>query len=396
MPFKQRIRLPMQLHSAQFPEERTVFRKANGITKTLSVVVRKTYEVETDYLPEILHQRLKIALAHDEISWEGDRYLGDVVQDGDYSIQWPDGVLHYPTAKAECKVQVTPFDATNSNCQTCEEVSQLDLVDDTVTGIYGELQENTSYTASLADNDTICCYPAVFSLVSYNSTYLTSATINAATGVLSITTDTGLMSVNELLIATYRVTCPNGNYDEADVYASFEGSIAGCLAPTNVTAVSQGPSGIQFSWTEPFNDATYYYELYAGASPIGTPIQSGQIDPPLETITISGLPPNAEYYFQIRTVCYGSNSNYVGVTGDTIPESDTCGSYEVAFDDGTGVPSNSLTVQYRDCSLNLQTILVFNNSSVFICAGQTSPGVPVSISGGSGSSDMTVTYIGLC
>ncbi len=398
MPFSNRIRLPMQLHSAQFPEERTAFRKANGITKTLSVVVRKTYEVETDFLPEIWHQRLKIALAHDNISWEGDRYLGGVSQDGDYTIQWPDGVLHYPTAKAECKVQVTPFDATNNNCQTCEEATQLELVDDTITNeLYGgDLQEDTDYTWPVADNDLICCYPAVFSLVSYNSEYLTNASIDAATGLLSIHTGTDLASANELLIATYRVTCPNGGYDDADVYANFEGTAPdACLAPTDIEIESFGPNGFTFSWTEAFPGASYYYELYEGTSPIGTPVQSGDLGS-LTSATITGLDSDTDYYFQVRTTCYDSVSNYIGIGGHTTPESAVCGEYEVAFDDGTGIPSNSLSFTYRDCNGVLQPTVVFNNSSVLICALQTSPGVPVFIKAAGSGAGMTTTYIGEC
>lgn len=390
----------MQLHSAQFVEDRNVFRKANGVTKTIFVVIRKTYEVETDYLPEILHQRLKIALAHDEVSWEGDRYLGGVAQDGDYTIQWPDGVLHYPTAKAECKVQVTPFDATNSNCQTCEEASQLSLVDDTITGIYGELQEDTDYTWPLADNDLICCYPAVFSLVSYNSTYLTSATINAATGVISITTGTDLMSANGLLIATYRVTCPNGGYDDADVYADIEGTnVDSCAGPSNAEATLINTEDITFEWDSPgVGLFTYYWELYESSTPVGTPVQTGTLTMTGDTsILLSGLTSDTDYYFQIRRTCPDSDSIFAGVLAHTVPETDTCGQYDVAYDDGTGDPSHSLSVQYRDCNLNIQLVLVFNNSSVIICAGQTSPGVPVAISGGSaGGSTMTVTYLGLC
>lgn len=386
----------MQLHSAQFPEERTVFRKANGVTKTLSVIVRKTYEVETDFLPEIWHQRLKIALAHDNISWEGDRYLGGVTQDGDYSIQWPDGVLHYPTAKAECKVQVTPFDATNSNCQTCEEATQLELEDDTVTSeLYGgDLEEDTDYTWPLADNDVICCYPAVFSLVSYNSDYLTSASINSATGLLSIHTGVDLVSAAGLLIATYRVTCPNGGYDEANVYASFDGSVPGCLAPVDVAITGISPDSATATWTESEPGSTYYWELYEGTMPVGTPVQTGTLVG--STLPLTGLTPDTEYFFQVQTVCYGSNSDFVFVRFDTIPETDTCGNYHLGFNDGTGIPSHSITVQYRDCSLNLQYVQIFNNNGTFICAAQTSPGVPVSINGGPPAVYLTIGYIGLC
>lgn len=396
MPFSNRVRIPMQLHSAQFPEDRTVFRKANGVTKTLSVVIKHTYDLETDFLPELWHRRLVIALSHDNVNWEGDRYLGGVVKDGDYNIQWPDGVLHYPTAKAECKVQVTPFDATNSNCQTCEEASQLNLVDDTITGIYGALQEDTDYTWPLADNDLICCYPAVFSMTSFNSDYLTSASINAATGVLSIQTGTDLMSANGLLIATYRVTCPNGGYDEADVYADIEGTnVDSCAGPSNVEATVINTEDITFEWDSPgVGLFTYYWELYLGTSPIGTPVQTGTLTMTAATsLFVSGLTSDTDYYFQIRRTCTDSDSIFSGVEAHTIVETETCGSYRIAFDNGTGNPSSQRFVSYRDCNFDLQNTLVFNMSSVIICAYQSAPGIPTEINSGP---FVTVTYLGLC
>lgn len=382
----------MQLHSAQFPEERTVFRKANGVTKTLSVIVRKTYEVETSFLPELWHQRLKIALAHDTITWEGDHYLGGVSQDGDYNIQWPEGVLHYPTAKAECKVQVTPFDATNSNCQTCEEATQLELVDDTVTALYGEpLQEDTDYTGDLADNDLICCYPAVFSLVSFNADYLTTASINSATGLLSIHTGTGLVSANGILIATYRVTCPNGGYDEANVYADFEGTIPGCLAPTNLQVTGANADAISYSWDAPEGGTlTYYWEIYTGSSPIGSPVQTGTTS--LTTIEVSGLDPDTEYYFQIRQNCYGSESNFIGIAENTTPDSGFCGSYTAEFNSG-GNPGDYAFVTYEKCTGGPLTIFIPYGSSRIFCMFQTSPGVPASFTS---SVPVTLTYNGLC
>lgn len=391
MPFSNRIRLSFELKKAQFPEERNVFRKANGVTKTVSSIIRKTYEGNTDFWPEIWHQRFKIALAHDNVTVEGDRYLGAIAQDGDYTINWPD-FLDYPTAPAEFKVEITPFDATNSNCQTCEEATQLILVDDTMPST---LDEDTDYSINTATNDTICCYPAVFSLTSFNSTYLTSASINAATGLLSFHTGTGLTEVNGLLIATYRVTCPNGGYDEANVYADIAGTVAGCLAPTSLAVVTESPSSIEYSWVEPFNDAAYEYEIYLGTSPVGTPVQTGLIDI-TEGIALTGLDPNEDYYFQVRTVCASSNSNWIGIQSNTTPESDVCGEYDVAYNNGSGEPHENSVVRYRDCNGDIQATIVYNNSNVIICALQTAPGSPVYITGTAGGEGLTITYLGLC
>lgn len=391
MAFNNRIRLPMQLHSAQFPEERNVFRKANGVTKTLSVIIRKQYDLETDFLPEHWHQRLKIALAHDVISWEGERYLGEISQDGDYTIEWPEGVLHYPTAKAVSKVQVTPFNATNSNCMTCEEASQLNLVDDEASGggIYGTLAEDTDYEVDTAANDVICCYPAVFSLVSFNSDYLTSASIDPATGLFSFHTGTGLTDVNGLLIATYRVTCPNGGYDEAGIYADIDGSVDGCLAPTNLAIGATSQTSMEFTWTQPFVGADYYLEIYEGTAPVGSPVQTGNVSI-TDNITINDLEPGTEYYFQIRTECETVNSNFVGIAGETPSTVVSCGEYEVI--NNSVNDTGFRTVDYLDCNGDTQHQVVFYQSRVFLCFLEDSPGTPSAVNPG----PMIVNYIAPC
>lgn len=387
MPFSNRVRLPVQIHSPQFPEERQVFRKANGQTKTQSVVIRKTYEFETDFFPEQWHQRLKILLAHDNITFEGERFLGDISQDGDYSIEWPEGVLHYPAAKASTKVQVTPFDATNANCATCEEVSQLALEDDQS----GTLQEDTDYTVQTADNDSICCYPAVFSLVSFNSDYLDSCTIDPATGEVSMHTGTGLTSANGIVLATYRVTCPDGSYDEADITGDIDGTTPGCLAPFITSASGDTATSGLITWTEPVPGGTYQWELYEGAGPIGSPVQTGTVTD--DELEITGLTPDTEYYFQIRTDCGGGNfSNYVSGLFSTQPgESESCGEYNVCY--ARPFFSGFLNFSYVDCNGDPQSVPIPNNTCRIVCALQNSPGDPYSMSSGS---FLTKTYIGLC
>lgn len=392
MPFRNRVRLGMQLHSAQFPEERDVFRKANGASKTLFAIIRKTYELEVDFYSEAIHQRLVIALSHDTVTLEGERYLGDITQDGDYNIEWPDGVLHYPTAKAGVKVQVTPFDATNSNCQTCEQLSQIVAEDDTATGLYGEpLNEDTDYEIDVSENDAICCYPAVFSLVSYNTDYLDSATIDPATGVISIHTGTDLTSANGIVIATYRVTCPDGSYDEADVTANINGSTAGCLAPESLSLNGTGLDEITVSWVEADPGSTYYWEIYEGSLPVGSVIQSGTVTG--TGVIITGLDSNTQYYVQVRTVCYGSQSNFIGAAVYTPTESpqEQCGSYEVCY--ARPLFSGFINVGFIDCGGDPATETIPNDSCRIICMLQSSPGNPVMFTGGA---FVTINYLGLC
>lgn len=399
MAFTNRIRLPLQLHSPQFPEDRQVFRKANGQTQTMSIVVRKTYELETDFMPENWHQKLKIALAHDTVFIEGEKYLGDISQDGDYTIDWPDSVLHYPTAKANTKVQATPFDATNANCQSCDQASQLNLQDDQAAGIYdSNLEEDQDYSVDVAANDDICCYPAKFSLVSFNSDYLDSASIDENTGELAIHTKTGLISANGITLATYRVTCPNGSYDDAVVKGNINGSIEGCLAPTGLSVESTGPTAGLACWDQMGTSTDFYWELYTGSSPVGSPVQTGnltEMDDILNCVSLSGLDPDTIYYFQVRTVCYGIESNFVGnsfATPDN--DSDACGQYNINYSDSTFTGPPFVNVSYTDCNGNDQVVSIPNNSDRFVCALQTAAGLPVNLS--STNPDVIINYTTLC
>lgn len=76
MAFRNRFRLPLELRSPQFIDDQEKFIKANGEIVTLSAIVRKQYDVRTDYMPEKWHERLKIALAHDSVNIEDTRYFG--------------------------------------------------------------------------------------------------------------------------------------------------------------------------------------------------------------------------------------------------------------------------------------------------------------------------------
>lgn len=385
MAFKNRIRLPIQLHSPQFPEERDVFRKANGQSKTLSIVVRKTYELETDWILEKLHQQLKIALAHDDVVLEGEKYVGNISQDGDYQIDWQDTPLRYPTAKAGVRVQVTPFDATNSNCQTCEEVTQVVAEDDNIGTIE---EEQVISVPTIADNDRICCYPAVFSLVSYNTTYLVTASIDPATGAFAATVKDDLTSANGIIIATYRVTCPNGNYDDANIIADINGSVVGCLAPTDLLIDAITANSATASWTETVPGSTYSWELYEGTGPIGSPVQSGTVTD--DELSLTGLDASTTYYFRLRTECIYASSNYVAYEFSTISGSVSCGSYRLT---NTGDQPFTVAV-YKQCDGNNSTpqYILYQNSLI-VCALENSPGDPVLISA---SPNVTIEYLGPC
>lgn len=371
MTFVNRIRLPFKLTRPQFPEERTVYRKADGTTKTLSAVIKKTYEGETDYWPEKWHERFAIALGHDNVNIEGDKYLGGVSRDGDYAINWQP-FLDYPTAKAKFSVNVTPFDATNSNCMTCEEANQLNLADD----IFPEpLNENTEYTIEAAANDEICCYPAVFSITTFNAAYLSSAAIDQ-TGQITLHTKTGLVTANGINLVTYRVTCPNGAFDEANVKADITGTVSGCLAPTDLIISNVTSGTAQADWVAPaIAPDHYHWQLYAASDP-GTLLQSG--DTATTEVDLSGLIAGTEYIFYVRSQCDATNddataSNYVNADFTTSTASSTCGSYRFIYHDPTVDPGTIEIITYLDCNGIYQTLYVPNLQTRSACLLQTGP-----------------------
>lgn len=393
MPFSNRIRLPMKLTRPQFSDTRNVYTKADGSTQTLSVVVQKNYEGETSWMPEKWHERLKIALSHDVISIEGDKYFGGVVEEGDYEISWEE-FLDYPTAKAKFKVNVTPFDGTNANCQTCEEVSQAVAHDDTFPS---PLDENTNYTLDLAANDNICCFPATFSII-YNSAYIDVPTIDAD-GTLHIHTKTGLVAANSLLLATYRITCPNGGFDDANVYADINGTVPGCLAPIGLIFNSSTTTTAELQWTNPSPIPDHYFwKLYTAANP-ATPVQTGDATT-AAIIDLSGLTPGTDYFFYVRSQCDptdddATSSNFVSYEFTTPPVTNNCGSYEIHFNspsDPDAAHGGHININYLACDGTIQTVYVPNFIPRGICAMQTSPGTPTNISSGG----VPVTYLGLC
>lgn len=392
MAFINRIRLPFYITKPQFPSEQNVFRRADGSFKTLSVIVNKTYEGQTDRLPEQIHEHLKIALSHDEVNIEGQRYFGGVSIDGDYDIAWED-FLDYPLGKAAFKVRVTPFDYSNDNCQTCEQASQLDLQDDTVTGLYESLEEGQEYEFNVFSNDTICCSPITAEIVTINSVYVESATIDETSGIITLTLKATVPSAILANLVTYRVTCPDGSYDEADVLANISGTeIPTCEAPGMITIEAVTASSAVISWEQPstgYPAGGYYYEIYTVADPV-TPVQTGNLT--AETNVFTDLTEETDYIIYIQSVCDESNkSAFVNEPFTTPAQEGGCGKYEVHYDDGTGVRGTYTTVTYIDCGGNSINVKVFNMTFGIICALENSPGDPVDIIGAT-----TVVYIEPC
>lgn len=381
----------MELSKAQFPMERTSFRKADGTSKTISATVRKTYEGTTDYMPEKWHEKLAIALNHDDITIEGDKYLGGINLEGEYSIEWID-FLDHPTAPAKFSVNVTPFDATNNNCQSCEEATQINLADDTFPG---SLAESTSYTMNVMSNDNICCSPATFSISgTYNADYLSAATISQL-GVLSITVKADVTTANNVLLLTYRVACPNGGFDEAKVYGNFVGSTDACLAPLNVIISGTTPTSAVLQWTapSPAPASGYIYDVYLDSAP-GVPVLSGTSPGP--SVVLEVLTPGTAYTAYLRSDCGASESNNISVGFTTMPQNDACGAYEITYQLQPTSNPPYITINYTDCFGDpAKDYIILPSITKGICALQSANGVPVHIITDY-PTRVDIEYLGLC
>lgn len=80
------IRLPIRMINKQYPQENKIYTKSTGERVVLTSTIGFQYELDTDYMPEPWHEKLVVALSHDDVLINGIR----VTQDGEYSINWQD------------------------------------------------------------------------------------------------------------------------------------------------------------------------------------------------------------------------------------------------------------------------------------------------------------------
>lgn len=363
--FKNRIRLPITFSKPQFPVERSQFRLANGATKVLSAIVRNTYEGKTDHLPEDWHRKLVIALNHDEVTVEDNRLLTDVALDGDYGIDWQD-FLNNPVAQSTFTVEVTPFNATNSNCQSCQEITQIELVDDTTDDIFDQ-GDNYDYPVSVLTNDKICCFPFVVELLSFNTLYIDSATIDQD-GIFNFTLKTPLLNINNVLLGTYRVTCDNGSYDDADIFGNISGTSTECAPPGSIDppVFNTGDdtiATIEWAPASPAPALGYNWFLYLEPD-IYTAVQAG--DTALTTLNLTGLVAGESYLFAVQSNC-GDGDVSTFVTYEFIQpfeSPDTCGTFTVSH----FPPSyEDTTFTYMDCFGDIVTRSVVLTGNQDVC-----------------------------
>lgn len=387
MAFVNRTRLPFKLTRPQFDEQRDIFTKANGQIVVLNSIVRKKYEGETDLWPEKLHDRFKIALSHDHVTIEGERYVGEVVQEGDYTINWSEP-LDYPIAKAQFFVFRTPFDASNTNCGGCADFVQVVANDDIIPY---DVPESHQISMNPLANDDVCCEPVAISLVTANSTYVASVIIVPETNSLVINTQPSFVSQSNVILVTYRVQCGNGQYDDANIIANMVGSAQPeCLQATSLAVIAITSTTLHFDWTAPTPAPAggYQYELHLGTN-LGVPVESGTTAD--TQVAFGNLDPESPYRLYIRSDCGSGNfSNWQYIDTQTNSEDlpPICGRYRVR----RTISSIAPPYRYYDCNGEEQFKLSsFNFEEV--CMLQSSPGTPVYFVGGQ---FIVIEYVGPC
>ena len=142
--FKNKVRLPLYLTRPQLPSDKEDYRKSDLTYQNLSEVVRKEFILKTDYLSDYLHEKIKIALASDDliIDNENARVNDNFLSRNDYSIEWNEDI-EIKQAQASCTLVLSEALAyRNSNCvtvtdNTCEEVEIIDQDEQVVATVAG-------------------------------------------------------------------------------------------------------------------------------------------------------------------------------------------------------------------------------------------------------------------
>lgn len=302
MPFLNRIRLPFHLSRPQFPADEEIYVKTNGSRVVLKSIISKELQGETYYFPSKIHERLTVALRHDTVNIESDKYTGSVKMVGGYEIGWIE-FLDYPVAKATFKVFEEDFVARSNRCEVCTELNFLNLQDDYIEEF---MDEGSVNVINVAANDSVCCASPVFSIFTYDTNYIASISISQA-GVVTMTLKTPVASVTNKDLFTYKVTC--GELEESAVVSgNILGSLsAPCPAPSNLVLTEVDPSSnpveINAAWTAsaPPPADGYGWTLHSWDGATETLISFGNTA--ATTININSLTCGVVYRFRVKAIC---------------------------------------------------------------------------------------------
>lgn len=111
------VRIPAYLSRPLHPQKRNVYIKSSGNQVLLSASIEKEYQLQTDWMIELFHECLTIALNHDNVVMKGDSFREKEVSviASEYTAEWnQDHELIKAPGKG--KVKMATFGKSNSNC----------------------------------------------------------------------------------------------------------------------------------------------------------------------------------------------------------------------------------------------------------------------------------------
>jgi len=114
-----RVRIPMLLDQPQLPDEESVYPKSDGTLVITKSVTKKEFEGSTQHFYFKTHEKIKIALSHDQVFATGINVDNGIRKNGNYEIKWTNN-RKYIKAPAEFKAFETPYLVRNDNCHDCE------------------------------------------------------------------------------------------------------------------------------------------------------------------------------------------------------------------------------------------------------------------------------------
>ncbi|MDF2381326.1 hypothetical protein JMG10_07610 [Nostoc ellipsosporum NOK] len=134
-----RARLHVYLSRPKTIEDKAVYRKSNGAIRQTRSLLTKEYQAQTEHYTEAVHDKIAVALAHDEVKITSETYTGGISKSGEYEIAW-DGEIEICTAPGAFKALATPYAIRNDSCGDCNPVIVPGLCAK-ITGILGETIE---------------------------------------------------------------------------------------------------------------------------------------------------------------------------------------------------------------------------------------------------------------
>lgn len=119
-PLVQYMRVPATLRRPQYPgEDKETYRDSQGNRDIIFSIVGKQYQLETEKLPEYIHDAIRVGLEHDTFkitgyTWQGVYYTEQefTFEDNSYPLEWQEGALTSPVSIP----LLLEIDLTNANC----------------------------------------------------------------------------------------------------------------------------------------------------------------------------------------------------------------------------------------------------------------------------------------